>query len=181
MNCDHCGEALPAPKRGQRQKFCTARCRVAASRQSLCVTELPPVPVTPTMRNGGSSGAPAALEDRQKASELVHYLRRMRFIGRVSPRDFALLVPRNIALAELNLNPEMPVSDADLTHALREMRVADYPSRSPAVAAPIRPLLDVPRVDHHGPSPGALQGDDYQLEFEDGYPKLPACLDRRRA
>jgi hypothetical protein len=31
-----------------------------------------------------------------------------------------------------------------------------------------------------GPTPGALQGDDYQLEYyEDGYPKLPACLDRR--
>ena len=31
------------------------------------------------------------------------------------------------------------------------------------------------------PTPGALQGDDYQLEYyEDGYPKLPACLDRRR-
>jgi hypothetical protein len=27
-----------------------------------------------------------------------------------------------------------------------------------------------------------LQGDDYQLEYyEDGYPKLPACLDRRAA
>jgi hypothetical protein len=29
---------------------------------------------------------------------------------------------------------------------------------------------------------GALQSDDYKLEYyEDGYPKLPACLDRRRA
>ena len=34
--------------------------------------------------------------------------------------------------------------------------------------------------DHHGPTPGALQGDDYPLEYyEDGFPKLPACLDRR--
>jgi len=31
-----------------------------------------------------------------------------------------------------------------------------------------------------GSTPGALQGDDYGLDyFEDGYPKLPACLDRR--
>jgi hypothetical protein len=31
------------------------------------------------------------------------------------------------------------------------------------------------------PTPGALQGDDYPLEYyEDGYPKLPECLDRRR-
>ena len=34
---------------------------------------------------------------------------------------------------------------------------------------------------HAGPTPGALQGDDVQLEYyDDGYPKLPACLDRRR-
>jgi hypothetical protein len=32
----------------------------------------------------------------------------------------------------------------------------------------------------NGPTPGALQGDDYPLEYyEDGFPKLPACLDRR--
>jgi hypothetical protein len=31
------------------------------------------------------------------------------------------------------------------------------------------------------PTPGALKGDDYPLEhYEDGYPKLPACLDRRQ-
>ena len=30
--------------------------------------------------------------------------------------------------------------------------------------------------------PGALHGDDVELEYyEDGYPKLPACLDRRRS
>ena len=29
--------------------------------------------------------------------------------------------------------------------------------------------------------PGVLEGDDYQLDYyEDGYPKLPACLDRRK-
>ena len=37
-----------------------------------------------------------------------------------------------------------------------------------------------PYFNPHGPTPGALQGDDYQLEYyADGYPKLPACLDRR--
>jgi hypothetical protein len=31
------------------------------------------------------------------------------------------------------------------------------------------------------PTPGALQGDDVQLEYyEDGYPKLQEFLDRRR-
>jgi hypothetical protein len=32
-----------------------------------------------------------------------------------------------------------------------------------------------------GPTPGALEGDDYELEYdENGYPELPACLDRRK-
>jgi hypothetical protein len=35
--------------------------------------------------------------------------------------------------------------------------------------------------DHYGPTPGALQGDDYPLTYnEQGYPELPACLDRRK-
>jgi hypothetical protein len=35
---------------------------------------------------------------------------------------------------------------------------------------------DVPE----GPTPRALQGDDYGHEYyEYGYPKIPACLDRR--
>lgn len=34
---------------------------------------------------------------------------------------------------------------------------------------------------HTSPTPVALQGDDVQLDYyEDRYPKLPACLDRRR-
>jgi hypothetical protein len=37
-----------------------------------------------------------------------------------------------------------------------------------------------PSEASNGPTPGALQGDDCALEYyEDGYPKLPACLDRR--
>jgi hypothetical protein len=38
-----------------------------------------------------------------------------------------------------------------------------------------------PELSHHhaGPTPGALQGDDYPLTYDaDGYPELPACLDR---
>jgi hypothetical protein len=44
------------------------------------------------------------------------------------------------------------------------------------------PTMIWPERDPHvWPTPGALQGDDYPLEYyEDGYPKLPTCLDRRR-
>jgi hypothetical protein len=32
------------------------------------------------------------------------------------------------------------------------------------------------------PAPGTVQGDDYSLGYyADGYPKLPACLDRKKA
>jgi hypothetical protein len=46
-------------------------------------------------------------------------------------------------------------------------------SRSAASSPPSEP-------EHRCATPGAIQGDDYQLEYyEDGYPKLPVCLDRR--
>ena len=36
------------------------------------------------------------------------------------------------------------------------------------------------RDEQRGPTPGALQGEDYPLTYdENGYPELPACLDRR--
>src|SRR6476620_10102085 len=56
----------------------------------------------------------------------------------------------------------------------------------PARVAPM-PAMEAPTVedhcvdvelisDPHGPTPGALQGDDYPLEYYDnGYPKLPSC------
>jgi hypothetical protein len=42
---------------------------------------------------------------------------------------------------------------------------------------------DLPRRDfQHGPTPGALQGDAYQLDYyDDCYPKLPDFLNRRAA
>ena len=49
-----------------------------------------------------------------------------------------------------------------------------YPSTAEGVTDP------APYFNPHGPTPGALQGDDYPLEYyEDGYPKLLVCLDRR--
>jgi hypothetical protein len=42
---------------------------------------------------------------------------------------------------------------------------------------PPRSLEEIP----HGPTPGALQGDEYFIEMDaHGYPILPACLDRNR-
>jgi hypothetical protein len=45
----------------------------------------------------------------------------------------------------------------------------------------IQAVMDIERVlIDDGPTPGAIQGDDYPIEMDvDGYPKLPACLDRR--
>ena len=52
-------------------------------------------------------------------------------------------------------------------------------------STPPRPSLETGfihrSVQHEGQTPGALQGDDYPLTYEeDGYPELPACLDRRK-
>jgi len=48
-------------------------------------------------------------------------------------------------------------------------------------AASRRPTeTPTPYFNPHGPTPGALHGDDYPLTYDaDGYPELPACLDRR--
>jgi len=47
--------------------------------------------------------------------------------------------------------------------------------------SPTRPTeAPTPYFNPHGPTPGALQGDDYPLTYDaDGFPELPACLDRR--
>ena len=40
--------------------------------------------------------------------------------------------------------------------------------------------IAVTNFNPHGPTPGALQGDGYQLTYDAvGYPELPSCLDRR--
>ena len=50
-------------------------------------------------------------------------------------------------------------------------------SDGPTMVWPERPSADGLNPD--GSTPGALPG-NYPLEYyEDGYPKLPACLDRR--
>ena len=79
-------------------------------------------------------------------------------------------------MAELNLDREPPLTSGDLVRALKELHVADYPQRE----APMSGSL--PRAEP-APPPALLPEGSYEvpypLEFyEDGYPKLPACLDR---
>jgi hypothetical protein len=53
-----------------------------------------------------------------------------------------------------------------------------YSAQRPAPAVPVTPSAHGSNPD--GSTPGALQGDDYQLDYyPDGFPKLPRCLDRR--
>ena len=103
-----------------------------------------------------------------------------RLIGRVSPTQLALLVPRGIALAEINAHREQPISDAELRRVLADNHILDYPGgTSQASDAYVSPL---PPEGLNGPNPEALQGDDYPLEYDkNGYPELPACLDCRKA
>jgi hypothetical protein len=69
----------------------------------------------------------------------------------------------------------------------RDSKCADT-LRSPAVSAFNDPESSLTGTrpaatssfNPRGPTPGVLQGDDYPLEYyEDGYPKLPTCLDKR--
>ena len=187
--CERCGTALPPPKRGQAQKFCSTQCRKAAFRASLCVPKTEKRLSDGLMRSAAPAAAVGALEARETARKIVSFLKRLRFIGRISPTQLALLVPRGIALAELNLDRGPPLTAADLTRALNELHIADYPQREASVSgalrreepeAPAATLLPSYGFGKVGDPP--LQGDDYPLEYyDDGFPKLPACLDRRRA
>jgi hypothetical protein len=51
----------------------------------------------------------------------------------------------------------------------------------PTIGAFDGPTLVWPERNYtQGPIPGAIHSDDYLVEYyEDGFPKLPACLDRR--
>ena len=55
LACQHCGHPLPAPKRGQPQKYCSSR-RKASFRATLCVPKFTekakPVPSVELMRSG---------------------------------------------------------------------------------------------------------------------------------
>ena len=106
----------------------------------------------------------------------------MRFVGRISPHGLALLAPRGTALDELNLHRAVRLTDAELDRALRELHVEDYPQRASSLSAGLKPYVYPERVFHtEGPTPGALQGDDYPLTYDaDGDVELPACLDRRK-
>jgi hypothetical protein len=69
-----------------------------------------------------------------------------------------------------------PLSEVDRA-ALGLRGFTEIEALPPNVTSPGEPPADF----HHGPTPGALQGDDYPLTYdENGYPELPACLDRRR-
>ena len=69
--------------------------------------------------------------------------------------------------------PPMP-NKSDVT-ASPGIPAAEKPLQGSSAALP--PLAD--HANSNGPT-RALQGDDYALEYyADGYPVLPACLDRR--
>jgi len=75
-----------------------------------------------------------------------------------------------IARLAVATKPALPATEAVTVKPLQPLQPS--PTRSTEAPAPY--------FNPHGPTRGALQGDDYPLEYyEDGHPKLPACLDRR--
>ena len=122
------------------------------------------------------------------AKEIVSRLTQLGFVGRISAHDLALLVPRGIALDELNSHRDVPLTDAELVRALRDQHVEDYPQRASSLSAGLTPYVYPERAlnsrigsNPDGSTPGALQGDDYPLTYDaDGHVERPACLDGRR-
>ena len=76
---------------------------------------------------------------------------------------------KSVATADGASTPEKRCKGCSPANAALSAYVWAYPPRG----------MEVPLS---GPTPGALQGDDVRLGYyPDGYPKLPACLDRRRS
>ena len=140
------------------------------SKGSLCLRAS--IAATPAATQAGTS------ERRKTAREIVSFLRGILFVGRISPTQLALLVPRGVALAELNLDREPPFTSADLMRALKELHISDYPQREASVSGALR------QQDPEAPPATLLPEGSYEVPYpleyyEDGFPKLPACLDRK--
>jgi hypothetical protein len=94
-----------------------------------------------------------------------------------------------IRKAQLYCSRKCRVADAVDRHRSDYKKAGATPASEKRLQAPSDsptglsdgPTMVWPERDFHvGPTLGALQGDDVELEYyDDGYPKLPACLDRR--
>jgi hypothetical protein len=110
-SCQHCGGEMPITRRTK--TYCKDACRKAAARE-------------------------AASGRRAEYSRVIELLVFKGLVGQIwpvfswddCPRIYALLVPRHLALAELNLALQDldrdPISEADLLRAMRFRKVADY-------------------------------------------------------
>jgi hypothetical protein len=156
---------------------------------SFCVTD--PTDYVPEYKEQASGAVdplpgPQDSLPRPTSREIVDELIALQFVGVVSPikessndpRVSALLVPRGIALDELNVDRKEPITDKELTQALKDLRIVDYPHRAPKMGGqlqkqpeqvPMTPLL--PEGSYEKPC---------KLDwYADGYPRLPGFLKRR--
>ena len=158
VNCKTCGAAIPMARNGQR--YCSEAHRQQAYRKR----QKPAVAVTQKRRlypptRCRNESAEIAQSNQGAKSPPTYYS--------VEARD----MPPKAQKGMLPQSPPPPLSAVEIA-ALGGYVVTVKPR--PYVAKPV-PVPDAVAT------PGALQGDDYPLEYHpDGYPKLPACLDRRR-
>lgn len=112
--CERCGEQFRAERLTAR--YCGPTCRKVASR----------------------ADDPATTGDR----EVCALLKRLGLAAKVwpvyrwdsSPPVFALMVPRAVALAELNARLPAPITDAALARALKDGRIAEGPVERQLIA-----------------------------------------------
>jgi hypothetical protein len=152
--CPFCGKAHPL------KRICRERLEALAQSQTTEHAALPPWP-----RQGGAQSMAWRDETRQCALDEC----RAAFQPKREGQQFCCETHAATVRKRRSRDRSRPLSAVPEKpcHGFLEHR-----ARSTETPAPY--------FNPHGPTPGALQGDDYPLEYyHDGYPKLPACLDRR--
>ena len=107
--CEHCSMPLPDRKRGRPQRFCSDACRKAAS------------------RNQGDDDERIILAEMKQRGIVAKIWPVYRWDN--YPATYGLMLPRSLALEELNDGRDIPVSECDLLRVLRLFDVADWAER----------------------------------------------------
>jgi hypothetical protein len=158
--CRTCSAVIRMPRMGQR--YCSHACQQAGYRNR----QKSPLAVTRKQRLYPYTGC------RHENTEIPQSIQR-----EFSPPMYCLVEARAMPPKGKGMmppGPPPPLSDVEI--AALGGHVVTVKRRPYTPKAPPHAYAD----DATGPTPGALQA-DYPLEYcEDGYPKLPAWLDRRK-
>ena len=159
--CKTCQAAISLPRVGQR--YCSHACQQSGYRKR----QKSGVAVTQKRRLYPYTGC------RHENTEISQLNQRG-----FSPPTYYFVEARSMSPSSKGMmppGPPPPLSAVEV--AVLGGFVATVKQRSYQPASASHAYADNPA----GPTPGALNGDGYSLEYDaNGYPELPACLDRRK-